>query len=288
MRGVAKGTERLHGVRVLVTRPEPAAGRLADAFAAEGAVVHRVPAFAIAPVEDTRSAERLRHRLAEVSVIVFASVNAVEGFFGLVPGAAPDRLPAAVLAVGRATTEALRARGVAGVRTPRGRFDSEGLLSCAQLGARQVDGRFVAVVKGEGGRDLLGKELTRRGAEVVEANVYRRRAPERLAEMLAAVRESVDIVTVTSAEALENLAGAAPWTASWLSGRMLVTVSERVAGIARARNLSRVAVAAGADAASIVDAAVGAVAEASGGGAGPGAGAGRCGYDVGPVARARR
>lgn len=288
MRREPERTGRLQGVRVLVTRPEPAAARLADAFAGAGAVVHRVPAFAIAPVEDTRSAERLRDRLPDVSVIAFTSMNAVDGFFGLVPGAAPDRLPAAVLAVGRATAEALRARGVAGVRTPRGRFDSEGLLSCAQLEARRVNGRLVAVVKGEGGRDLLGKELVRRGAEVVEANVYRRRVPEGLAEMLAAVRESVDIVTVTSAEALENLAGAAPWTASWLSERMLVTVSERVAGIARARNLSRVSVAAGPDAASIVDAAVRAVVEVSGDGAGPGAGPRRCGYDVGPVARARR
>ena len=256
-------TGSLKGVRVLVTRPEPAAARLADAFAAEGAVVHRVPALAIAPVEDTSSAERLGDRLADVSVIVFTSVNAVEGFFRLVSGAAPDRLPAAVLAVGRATAEALCARGVARARTPRSRFDSEGLLSCAQLGARQVAGRLVAVVKGEGGRDLLGKELARRGAEVVEANVYRRKAPERLAEMLETVRESVDVVTVTSAEALENLAGAAPWAASWLSDRTLVTVSERVAGIARARNLSRVAVAAGADAESIVDAAVRAVAGSS-------------------------
>ena len=261
--GVGEHAGRLHGVRVLVTRPEPAAAQLADAFAAEGAVVHRVPALAIAPVEDTKSAERLGDRLADVSVVVFTSVNAVEGFFGLVPGAAPDRLPAAVLAVGRATAEALRARGVAGVRTPRGRSDSEALLSCAQLGARKVDGRLVAVVKGEGGRDLLGKELARRGAEVVEADVYRRRAPQRLAEMLAAVRESVDIVIVTSVEALENLAGAAPWTASWLSDRMLVTVSERVAGVARARNLSRVSVAAGPDAASIVDTAVRAAAGSS-------------------------
>lgn len=261
--GVGEHAGRLHGVRVLVTRPEPAAARLADAFAAEGAVVHRVPALVIAPVEDTKSAEHLGDRLADVSVVVFTSVNAVEGFFGLVPGVASDRLPAVALAVGRATAEALRARGVAGVRTPRGRSDSEGLLSCAQLGARKVNGRLVAVVKGEGGRDLLGKELARRGAEVVEANVYRRRAPQRLAEMLAAVRESVDIVTVTSAEALENLAGAAAWTASWLSDRMLVTVSERVAGIARARNLSRVSVAAGPDAASIVDAAVRAAAGSS-------------------------
>ena len=263
--GVGEHAGRLHGVRVLVTRPEPAAARLAAAFATEGAVVHRVPALAIAPVGDTISAEHLRDRLADVSVVVFTSVHAVQGFFDLVPGAAPDRLPAAALAVGRATAEALRARGVEDVRTPSGRFDSEGLLSCPQLRARQVNGRLVAVVKGEGGRDLLGKELTRRGAEVVEANVYRRRAPEGLAEMLAAVRESVDIVTVTSAEALENLAGAAPWAASWLSDRMLVTASERVAGIARARGLSRVSVAAGPDAASIVDAAVRAAAGSSAG-----------------------
>ena len=286
--GVAKGTERLHGVRVLVTRPAPAAARLADAFVAEGAVVHRVPALAIVPVEDTKSAERLRHRLADVSVIVFTSVNAVEGFFGLVPGAAPDRLPATVFAVGPATAEALLARGVAGVHTPRGRSDSEGLLSRPELEARLVTGRLVALVKGEGGRDLLGKELVRRGAGVVEANVYRRRAPERLAEMLEAVRESVDIVTVTSAEALENLAGAAPWTASWLSDRTLVTVSERVAGIARARSLSRVAVAAGADAASIVDAAARAVAESSGGDSGFGAGPRGRGYDIGSTERERR
>ena len=232
--------------------------------------------------------ERLRHRLAAVSVIVFTSVNAVEGFFGLVPGAAPERLPAAVFAVGPATAEALHARGVAGVRTPRGRSDSEGLLSRPELEARRVNGRAVAVVKGEGGRGLLVKELIRRGAGVVEANVYRRRAPERLAEMLEAVRESVDIVTVTSAEALGNLAGAAPWTASWLSDRMLVTVSERVAGIARARNLSRVSVAAGADAASIVDAAVRAVAESSGGDAELGAGPRGCGYDIGSIERERR
>lgn len=260
----------LRGVRVLVTRPEPAAGRLADALAAEGAVVFRVPALAIAPVEDTRSAERLCDRLADVSSIVFTSVNAVDGFFGLMPDATQDRLPAVALAVGRATAEALRVRGVAGVHTPPGRFDSEGLLACPQLQTRQVAGRLVAVVKGEGGRDLLARELGRRGAEVIETNVYRRRAPERLADMLADVRESIDAVTATSAEALENLLDAAPWTACWLARRIVVAPSERVAGVARVRNLPRVAVARGADAASIVEATARAVAGVPDGGATPG------------------
>ena len=264
---MSEGAGRLHGVRVLVTRPEPAAGRLADAFTGEGAEVFRVPALAIAQVEDPGSAERLRDRLADVSTVMFTSVNAVEGLFNLMPDAERNRLPQEVLAVGRATARALRLRGVTGVHTPSGRSDSEGLLACPQLAARRVAGRLVAVVKGEGGRELLARELSSRGAEVLEANVYRRRTPERIAEMLGEVRESIDVVTATSAETLENLLDAAPWTASWLARRLVVTVSERVAGIARARKLSRIAVACGADAASIVEATARAVAGLPQGGA---------------------
>ena len=247
---------RLPGVRVLVTRPEPAAGRLAKAFAGEGAIPVRVPAIVIAPVEDMAPIERLRERLSDVAVVVFTSVNAVEGFFDLAPDVSPDGLPPVALAVGRATAEALRARRVDGVRTPAGRFDSEGLLACPELDAERVHGRLVAIVKGEGGRGLLARELRRRGAEVIETDVYRRQAPPQFAATLDGVREPIDVVTATSVEALDNLLGAAPWTAPWLSRRLLVTASERIAGIARARNLSRVTVADGADDASIVEATV--------------------------------
>ena len=266
MQPATRCTGRLDGVRALVTRPESAAGRLARALAADGAQVHCVPAIVIAPVDDTRSLERLRDRLGEAAAAVFTSVNSVEGFFGFAPDSARHALAAAlaaapaVLAVGGATAEALRARGVAGVVTPSGRFDSEGLLACPQLDAQRVAGRVVAVVKGEGGRDLLREELERRGAEVIAADVYRRRVPDRLAERLERVRGSIDVVTVTSAEALRNLAAAAPWVPPWLARRAVVTVSERVASVARTLNLPRVSVSGGADAASIVEATVRAVA----------------------------
>ena len=276
MRPATRCTGRLDGVRALVTRPESTAGRLARALAADGAQVHCVPAIVIAPVEDTRSFERLRERLGEVVAAVFTSVNSVAGFFRLMPDTARHALPAVptVLAVGGATAEALRARGVAGVVTPGGRFDSEGLLACPQLDAQRVAGRVVAVVKGEGGRDLLRRELERRGAEVLAADVYRRQVPDRLAERLDRVRGSIDVVTVTSAEALRNLAAAAPWVPPWLSRRAVVTVSERVAAVARTLNLPRVSVSGGADAASIVEATVRAVAGTQGAGT-QGAGA-RC------------
>ena len=273
--------QRLSGVRVLVTRPEPGAGRLAGAFAVEGAIPVRVPAIVIAPVQDTAPIERLRGRLAGVAVAVFTSRNAVEGFFGLMPGAARGGLPPVKLAVGQATAAALRAHCDTGVRTPPGRSDSEGLLSCPELGAQSVKGRLVVIVKGEGGRGLLARELRRRGAEVIEADVYRRQAPEGIAVRLGRVCESIDAVTVTSAEALGNLLDSAPWTASWLSRRLLVTASERIAGVARARDLSRIAVAAGADGASIVEATIRGLKEAPGAAnremARQGRGEGRCG-----------
>ena len=226
---------RLAGVRVLVTRPRYAARRLADALAAEGADAVCVPAMEIAPVDDTRSAARLCEQLADVSVSVFTSVNAVDGFFRLMASGASDRLPPVVLGVGRATAEALRVRGVTGVRTPSGGFDSEGLLACPELDSGQVAGRLVAIVKGEGGRDLLARELDRRGAGVIEANVYRRRAPERLADRLDDVRGTIDVVTATSAEALRNLLDAAPWTRSWLSE---VVVVSRARGSRTSRELA--------------------------------------------------
>ena len=46
---------------------------------------------------------------------------------------------------------------------------------------------------------------------MIVATVYRRRAPERLAAMLDSARESIDVVTVPRAEALDNLLGIAPW-----------------------------------------------------------------------------
>ena len=248
--------QRLSGVRVLVTRPEPGAGRLAEALAGEGAIPIRVPAIVVAPVQGRVAIERLCERLAGVAVAVFTSANAVEGFFRLAPDAARGGLPPVKLAVGRATAEALRARRVAGVHTPSGRSGSEGLLACPELGAVRVKGRLVAIVKGEGGRGLLACELRRRGAEVIETDVYRRRAPEGLAARIEGVCGSIDAVTVTSAEALGNLLDSAPWVAPWLSRRLLVTASERIAGVARARDLSRIAVAGGADSASIVEATV--------------------------------
>ena len=65
-------------------------------------------------------------------------------------------------------------------------------------------GSRIVIFRGEGGRELLGRELAARGASVEHAACYRRVAPEGEAMRVAWTR-NVDAVTVSSAEGLANL-----------------------------------------------------------------------------------
>jgi uroporphyrinogen-III synthase len=69
---------RLEGLGVVVTRPRPAADRLAEALVREGARAFIFPALVIEPTNPSpRGAEALG-RLAECGLAIFISANAVE------------------------------------------------------------------------------------------------------------------------------------------------------------------------------------------------------------------
>ncbi len=106
---------------------------------------------------------------------VFISPNAVTFAGRLLEGhSLPDG--ARLAAVGSGTAQALQQAGFKVDLLPDARFDSEGLLALPELS--RLAGRRVVIVRGEGGRPLLGDELRARGADVVYAEVYRRSRPE--------------------------------------------------------------------------------------------------------------
>jgi len=114
-----------------------------------------------------------------------------------------------VAGVGSGTGRAWRTAGATEVIEPQGAGDSEALLAHHSL--QQVAGRRIIILRGEGGRDLLGPTLQGRGAQVAEWICYRRQAPPGLAASLRALlHDPPDAWVVTSSEALAHLEAAWP------------------------------------------------------------------------------
>lgn len=186
----------LAGRGILVTRPSTLAAGLAARIEAAGGRAIRFPAIEIV---DLPLPEALQ-RTASYDLAIFISPTAVDKAVG------DGRRWPRVAAVGAGTRAALETRGIAPVIAPQGEADSEALLALPEL--RQVAGKRVLIVRGQGGRALLGETLAARGAHVDTAECYRRTRPQANPTSLLSswAGGAVHAVTIHSAEALENLA----------------------------------------------------------------------------------
>ena len=177
----------LAGRGVLVTRPRELAPGLAKRVAAAGGRAILFPAIEIEPLPQAGPAGRY-------DVVVFVSPSAVRH------GARWIGAGHKTLAVGAGTAHEIRKYGQ-DVIFPASGADSEALLDLPELA--QLSGQQVLIVRGQGGRSLLGDTLRERGARVEYAECYRRVRPRADAAPLLAAW--VDAVTVNSGEALQNL-----------------------------------------------------------------------------------
>lgn len=197
----------LAGKTIVVTRPRAQAAPLAAAIAAAGGEPLLFPLLEISPAPDAGELTQAVARLAGYSLAVFISPNAVEHALPamLAAGPWPDTLRPA--AVGPGTVKALAAHGVGNCLLPSVRFDSEALLDLPELAAGAVAGRRIAILRGDGGRELLADTLRQRGAQVDCITCYRRSGPAADGSaLLAAWRAGrLDALTVSSSEALRHL-----------------------------------------------------------------------------------
>jgi uroporphyrinogen-III synthase len=260
------GPGRLDGRAVLVTRPATQAASLCQAIEALGGDPVAFPTVEILPARDPDRARQLLR--ARWDIVIFISRNAVEQALDLLeppgrestaldaasPGASMPFTGAQLAAVGKATAVAMQQAGLTPGLVPASGFDSEALL--ALPGLTQVQGWRVLIVRGEGGRPVLGETLAARGAEVVFAEVYRRAAPRAdLAELLPDWQARLDYLTATSDEVLSNLVDMLPASARpWLLGLPLAVLSERNAQCALQMGFRTVAVASEASDAGLCDA----------------------------------
>jgi uroporphyrinogen-III synthase len=210
----------LAGRRILVTRPRELAAGLAALIAGAGGEPVLYPAIEIAEPEDIGPARALLSRAGTFDLALFVSPSAVRKAFALHAGPWPARIGA----VGEGTRRELLERGVREVLAPAEGADSEALLALPAL--QSMHGRRVLIVRGEGGRALLGETLAARGAQVCYAECYRRARPA-----AAPPAGALDGAGVSSGEALENLL--ALLGRDRLRGLPLFVAHERIARRAR-------------------------------------------------------
>jgi len=244
-------TGPLAGKTIVVTRPRAQAGPLAAAIAAQGGQPLIFPLLEIAPAADPQLLAAAVARLADYSLAVFISPNAVD--YALPAILARGPWPAGLLpaAVGQGTVRALVAHGVTGCIAPSERFDSEALLALPELAGERVAGRRVAIFRGDGGRELLADTLRERGAEVDCIACYRRSGPPGGgAPLLAAWRAGrLAALTVSSSEGLRHLVDLLDTEGrAWLQKTPVFVPHARIAENARASGLRKIILTDAADA----------------------------------------
>lgn len=238
MSGEAEGSRQaetsLAGIGVLVTRPEAQAEHLCGLLEAAGARPIRFPVLEILDPADAGPVLEAVDRLDTYDIAIFISPNAVSKTMNFLKARREWPPGVQVAAVGRASAKALQGFGVTVDIVPPRRFDSEALL--AEPALQDVAGRRIVIFRGDGGREFLGDTLRQRGAEVDYVEAYRRGVPNADTGKLMKhwARGEIDVVTVTSSEALRNLYDmVGKLGQQWIRRTPLVVLSERTAELAR-------------------------------------------------------
>ncbi len=235
----------LAGLRVLVTRPRHQNAGLVALIEKHGGTAIRFPVIEILPARDRGAALAALAALDDYALMIFVSLNAVEHGLALMGTARALEARACMIAVGESTAAALEQAGFDSVLRPAQGSSSEALLALPELDGKSVAGSRILIVRGEGGRQLLGDTLSKRGARVTYAEVYRRARPEVNGGGLAdrGRNGGIDTIVITSLEGFENLfAMLGKGAAAWLKEAGYVVVSRRLAAHARALGIKNQAV----------------------------------------------
>ena len=232
----------LAGLGVVVTRPAHQAGNLAELIERAGGRVILFPTLEIFDAQDMGSLTGVIDRLEQFDLAIFISPNAVNKAMNRIRAKRtwPQGLRCA--AVGKGSAKELARFGCEEVLVPQGRFDSEALLALPEL--QDVAGKRVVIFRGEDGRELLGDELIRRGAELTMVECYRRGKPVGgdVGQLLRQwVRGEIDAITVTSGESMRNLFDlVGKLGQQWLKKTPVFVFHENIAEVARELGVEQV------------------------------------------------
>ena len=190
----------LFGKRVLVTRAREQAGSFAELLEANGAEVVEFPLIAFAPPGAWAPLDRAVGQLETYRWVIFTSANGVDAFFLRLRALRQDarRLRAAkICAIGPATAEALEKHSIVPDVVPT-EFRAEGVIEAFEH--HDLHGARILLPRAEVARDVLPRELEKRGATVDVVPVYRtvKAGADGSALKQLLLERKIDLVTFTS------------------------------------------------------------------------------------------
>lgn len=199
-------SQALGGRRIVITRRREQAGKLRVALEKRGATVAELPTIALAPPRSWKALDVALQRVEKYNWVVFTSANGVQSFFARLKKHGKDKRAlsqARLAAIGPATARALRTQGLQADVVPD-EFRAEGLL--AALKDERWRGQRILLARAAEAREVLPRELKRRGARVDVVAVYETVIPpaskKRVREIFGGRKP--DAITFTSSSTVKN------------------------------------------------------------------------------------
>lgn len=195
----------LRGKTILITRSAGQSSDLHDRLVMLGANVIEMPALEIGPPSSWEDLDCAIAHIADFDWLILTSTNGVDYFFARLTTHGKDARIAKVkiAVVGEKTAQSLNQHGLQPDFIPPN-FVADSLV---EHFPEPLQGKKVLFPRVEtGGREVLVKEFTAKGAEVVEVAAYESRCPQTISPeaLIALQQQAVDVITFASSKTVKN------------------------------------------------------------------------------------
>lgn len=196
----------LRGQTILVTRAAEQSSQFSHLLLEQGANVIEMPALEIRPPSSWQSLDHAIANLNQFDWLILTSANGVEYFFNRLATLGKDTralFGVKIAVVGKKTAATLKQHGIQPDFIPP-EYVADSL--CDHF-PETLTGKKILFPRVEtGGREVLVKDLTQRGATVIEVAAYESGCPETIdpRASLALQQHQINIITFASSKTVQN------------------------------------------------------------------------------------